>query len=304
MESLPLIACCAPLGEPALSDADADGLERVFKALADRHRVRILNRLLQAQGEAVCVCDFEELLGLKQPTVSYHLKLLLDAGLRGAREARHLRLLQPRARRLRARPRAARRAGAQPVRVTLESPKGASGSMPSASDSSSAICWARTVCSRGASASLVAGTGMRRSAWSTVAPASEPDHGGARSDASARHLVDVIDHRPWREVAQDRAPRRGHGDRTVEEVGRGEALREQPCRLLHLERALERGAEQEPAAERDGAVALAHAAPRRRAPRRGRRGAPPRPGSACHAPAATGPARAPRRAARRRRAAR
>src|SRR5215204_7008690 len=81
MQSTPLIACCAPLGEPALSDADADGLERVFKALADRHRVRILNRLLQAQGEAVCVCDFEAMLGLKQPTVSYHLKQLLNAGI-------------------------------------------------------------------------------------------------------------------------------------------------------------------------------------------------------------------------------
>ena len=53
----------------------------MFKALADRHRVRILNRLLQAGGEAVCVCDFEAMLGLKQPTVSYHLKQLLDAGL-------------------------------------------------------------------------------------------------------------------------------------------------------------------------------------------------------------------------------
>ena len=81
MTPLPLIACCVPLAEPALSDADADGLERVFKSLADKHRVRILNRLLQAQGDAVCVCDFEELLGVKQPTVSYHLKQLLDAGL-------------------------------------------------------------------------------------------------------------------------------------------------------------------------------------------------------------------------------
>src|SRR5215208_6487021 len=78
---LPLVQCCPPLGEPALSDTDADGLERVFKSLADRHRVRILNRLLQAGGEAVCVCDFEAMLGLKQPTVSYHLKQLLDAGI-------------------------------------------------------------------------------------------------------------------------------------------------------------------------------------------------------------------------------
>jgi ArsR family transcriptional regulator, arsenate/arsenite/antimonite-responsive transcriptional repressor len=79
--ALPLIQCCAPVGEPGLSDDEARELERVFKALADRHRVKILNRLIQADGEAVCVCDFEDLLGVKQPTVSYHLKQLLDAGI-------------------------------------------------------------------------------------------------------------------------------------------------------------------------------------------------------------------------------
>ncbi len=79
--ALPVIACCAPLGVAALTDDEAATLERVFKALADRHRVKILNRLLAAGGEAVCVCDFEEMLGLKQPTVSYHLKQLLDAGI-------------------------------------------------------------------------------------------------------------------------------------------------------------------------------------------------------------------------------
>ena len=79
--SLPVIQCCAPLGGPALTDAEAGELETVFKALADRHRVKILNRLLSAGGEAVCVCEFEELLGLKQPTVSYHLKQLLTAGI-------------------------------------------------------------------------------------------------------------------------------------------------------------------------------------------------------------------------------
>ena len=78
---LPVIRCCTPLGDPALTDSEADELETVFKALADRHRVKILNRLLSAGGEAVCVCDFEELLGLKQPTVSYHLKQLLNAGI-------------------------------------------------------------------------------------------------------------------------------------------------------------------------------------------------------------------------------
>ena len=81
MSSLPLVECCAPLSAPALTDDEAKELEAVFKALADRHRVKILNRLLAARGEAVCVCDFEPLLGLKQPTVSYHLKQLLNAGL-------------------------------------------------------------------------------------------------------------------------------------------------------------------------------------------------------------------------------
>jgi ArsR family transcriptional regulator, arsenate/arsenite/antimonite-responsive transcriptional repressor len=81
MKSLPLVQCCTPLAEPALTDGEAKELEVVFKALADRHRVKILNRLLAAGGEPVCVCEFEELLDLKQPTVSYHLKQLLDAGI-------------------------------------------------------------------------------------------------------------------------------------------------------------------------------------------------------------------------------
>ena len=75
------LQCCAPIAEPGLTEDEAGELERVFKALADRHRVKILNRLLQSGGEAVCVCDLEELLPLKQPTVSYHLKQLLEAGI-------------------------------------------------------------------------------------------------------------------------------------------------------------------------------------------------------------------------------
>ncbi len=80
MTELPLIQCCAPLGQPGLSEDEAKELEVLFKALADRHRVKILNRLLAADG-AVCVCDFEEMLDLKQSTVSYHLKQLRDAGI-------------------------------------------------------------------------------------------------------------------------------------------------------------------------------------------------------------------------------
>ena len=81
MATLPAIECCAPLGDEALTDGEAAQLEQVFKALADRHRIKILNRLLAAGEAAVCVCDLEALLGLRQPTVSYHLKQLLTAGI-------------------------------------------------------------------------------------------------------------------------------------------------------------------------------------------------------------------------------
>jgi ArsR family transcriptional regulator len=73
-------ACCAPLGAPSLSDDQAEATARLFKALADPHRVRIIN-LLATSPDPVCVCEFTGPLGLSQPTVSHHLKKLLDAGL-------------------------------------------------------------------------------------------------------------------------------------------------------------------------------------------------------------------------------
>lgn len=81
MKSLPLVDCCTPLTGSSLTDAEAVELERLFRALADRHRVKILNMLVRAGGEPVCVCEFVPTLGLAQPTVSYHLKQLTDAGL-------------------------------------------------------------------------------------------------------------------------------------------------------------------------------------------------------------------------------
>ena len=81
MKALPLVECCTPLSGSTLSAAEAAELERLFKALADRHRLRILNCLLQAGGEPVCVCEFQPALGISQPTVSHHLKQLVSAGL-------------------------------------------------------------------------------------------------------------------------------------------------------------------------------------------------------------------------------
>jgi ArsR family transcriptional regulator len=80
VRELPLIDCCTPLAGSTLTEDDATELERLLKALADRHRLRIVNILLQAGGEAVCVCEFQPRLGLSQPTVSHHLRQLLDAG--------------------------------------------------------------------------------------------------------------------------------------------------------------------------------------------------------------------------------
>ena len=54
--------------------------------------VETANRLLAAGGDAVCVCDFQDALALKQPTVSYHLKQLVDAGLRSSAEGRRVEL--------------------------------------------------------------------------------------------------------------------------------------------------------------------------------------------------------------------
>src|SRR5205809_1998412 len=68
--------CCAP-GAPPLRPEAAEALAARFKALSDPARVAIVNCL--AGAEDVCVCEFR--LGLSQPTVSHHLKVLREAGL-------------------------------------------------------------------------------------------------------------------------------------------------------------------------------------------------------------------------------
>jgi ArsR family transcriptional regulator len=79
-EAAELLACCTPLVRPQLDEEAAIELEQLFQALADRNRLRVVNMLAQAEGEAICVCEFQEALALKQPTVSYHLRQLVDAG--------------------------------------------------------------------------------------------------------------------------------------------------------------------------------------------------------------------------------
>ena len=74
------IACCAPLDQAVLSAEEAEATAVLFKALGDPARVRIVNCLANA-GEPVCICDLNGPLGLAQPTVSHHMKKLVDAGL-------------------------------------------------------------------------------------------------------------------------------------------------------------------------------------------------------------------------------
>jgi ArsR family transcriptional regulator len=78
---LPVINCCTPLAGSDLTEERALEMEAVLKALADRNRLRIVNLLLRAGGEPVCVCEVQPLLGLSQGTVSHHLKQLVEAGL-------------------------------------------------------------------------------------------------------------------------------------------------------------------------------------------------------------------------------
>ena len=74
------VSRAAPVAALDLSDDEADATAQLFRALADPARVRILN-VLANREEPVCGCDLEGPLGLSQPTVSFHLKKLHDAGL-------------------------------------------------------------------------------------------------------------------------------------------------------------------------------------------------------------------------------
>jgi ArsR family transcriptional regulator, arsenate/arsenite/antimonite-responsive transcriptional repressor len=74
------LECCAPLAARTLTDDEAAATAELFKALGDPARVRIVNAIATA-GRAVCACDFNDELGLSQPTVSHHLKRLTEAGL-------------------------------------------------------------------------------------------------------------------------------------------------------------------------------------------------------------------------------
>jgi ArsR family transcriptional regulator, arsenate/arsenite/antimonite-responsive transcriptional repressor len=86
---LPLLAdeCCAPLVREPLTSSQAEDLARILKALADPTRLRLVSMVAAHEGGEACVCDLTDPVGLTQPTISHHLKMLVDAGI-FAREKR------------------------------------------------------------------------------------------------------------------------------------------------------------------------------------------------------------------------
>jgi ArsR family transcriptional regulator len=79
---LPLAdACCAPLLREPITASQASDMARLLKALADPTRLRLVSMVAAREGSEACVCDLTAPLGLTQPTISHHLKILVDAGI-------------------------------------------------------------------------------------------------------------------------------------------------------------------------------------------------------------------------------
>jgi ArsR family transcriptional regulator len=83
-KQLPVVAmdtCCSPLAREPLTEAQAVDLARVFKAIADPVRLRLLSLIASHAGGDACVCDLTDAFDLTGPTISHHLKVLRESGL-------------------------------------------------------------------------------------------------------------------------------------------------------------------------------------------------------------------------------
>jgi ArsR family transcriptional regulator len=82
-KQLPLVdqtPCCAPVLRAPLSEQQAGELARVFKAIGDPVRLRLLSLIASHAGGEACVCDLTDAFDLTGPTISHHLKVLREAG--------------------------------------------------------------------------------------------------------------------------------------------------------------------------------------------------------------------------------
>ncbi|HEX5189678.1 MAG TPA: metalloregulator ArsR/SmtB family transcription factor [Streptosporangiaceae bacterium] len=73
--------CCTTLIREPISPGQAAELARILKALADPTRLQLVSMVAAHEGGEACVCDLTDPLGLTQPTISHHLKILVDAGI-------------------------------------------------------------------------------------------------------------------------------------------------------------------------------------------------------------------------------
>jgi ArsR family transcriptional regulator len=81
LEPADAVACCPPLAAEPLSQAQAEQVAPLLKALADPVRLRLMSLIASHPGGEACVCDLTGAFDLSQPTISHHLKVLHDAGL-------------------------------------------------------------------------------------------------------------------------------------------------------------------------------------------------------------------------------
>ena len=79
---LPLLSdCCSPIVGQVIAPAEAERLAAALKAIADPARLRLISLVSAHADKEACVCDLTDPVGLSQPTVSHHLKILVDAGI-------------------------------------------------------------------------------------------------------------------------------------------------------------------------------------------------------------------------------
>ena len=96
-KSLPLVqlqdACCEPLAASPLSATDALVPAKMFKALGEPVRLRLMSMIASHSGGEACVCDLTDTFDLSQPTISHHLKVLKDSGLVTSQRQRNVGVL-------------------------------------------------------------------------------------------------------------------------------------------------------------------------------------------------------------------
>ncbi len=79
--SKPVVSCCSPLLAGRLTPDEAINLAAIFRVLGEPARLQMLSLIAAQPSREVCACELAEPLGLSQPTVSHHLKVLYEAGL-------------------------------------------------------------------------------------------------------------------------------------------------------------------------------------------------------------------------------